>query len=183
MKYREKLGYIALGGLLMLVGMIAANLTPLSAHLQADKFGLIQCTELQVVNSEGRMKAVVGYTGAGGVIDLYGGKENIGDHIKLGINDGIVTSSTSSSLWLNSKGSSVRIGADRYGKASVSLHSEDPYSEQDSDWWAIMRADRNGAGVRIQDDETRWAGMFCGKSVDGSEIWSRAKGGKVRALK
>ena len=32
MKYREKLGYMALGGLLMLVGMLAANLTPLTAQ-------------------------------------------------------------------------------------------------------------------------------------------------------
>ena len=32
MKYREKLGYIALGGLLMLVGMLAASLTPLTAQ-------------------------------------------------------------------------------------------------------------------------------------------------------
>ena len=52
MKYREKLGYMALGGLLMLVGMLAANLTPLTA--QRDSFGEITCTGLRVVDSEGR---------------------------------------------------------------------------------------------------------------------------------
>ena len=54
MKYREKLGYIALGGLLMLVGMLAASLTPLTA--QRESVGEITCTGLRVVNSEGREK-------------------------------------------------------------------------------------------------------------------------------
>ena len=52
MKYREKRGYMALGGLLMLVGMLAANLTPLTA--QRDSFGEITCTGLKVVDSEWR---------------------------------------------------------------------------------------------------------------------------------
>ena len=39
MKYTEKLGYIALGGFLMLVGMLASNLTLLTA--QRETFGEI----------------------------------------------------------------------------------------------------------------------------------------------
>ena len=48
MRYREKVGYIALGGLLMLVGMLATNLTPVGARL--DNFGIITCEELRVVD-------------------------------------------------------------------------------------------------------------------------------------
>ena len=64
MKYREKLGYSALGGLLMLVGMLAANLTPLTA--QRDSFGEITCTGLKVVDSEGNQRVrLTGYPDGG----------------------------------------------------------------------------------------------------------------------
>ena len=63
-KYREKLGYSALGGLLMLVGMLAANLTPLTA--QRDSFGEITCTGLKVVDSEGNQRVrLTGYPDGG----------------------------------------------------------------------------------------------------------------------
>ena len=70
MKYREKLGYMALGGLLMLVGMLAANLTPLTA--QRDTFGEITCTGLKVVNSHGRAKVWLNSNSIGGNIYIYG---------------------------------------------------------------------------------------------------------------
>ena len=55
MKYREKLGYIILGAILMLVGMLAAGLfLPLGAQSQSDgNFGKITCTELEVVSPNG----------------------------------------------------------------------------------------------------------------------------------
>ena len=54
MRYRNNLGYIALGGALMLVGMLAANLTPLTAQKTTGK--RITCTELNVIDSEGYIK-------------------------------------------------------------------------------------------------------------------------------
>ncbi len=66
MKYGERLGYIAVGGLLMLVGMLAANLTPLTA--QRDSFGEITCTGLRVVDSEGNQRvSLMGYP-EGGIV-------------------------------------------------------------------------------------------------------------------
>lgn len=50
--YKEKLGYLAVGGLLVFVGMFAANLSPLTA--QRDTFGDITCTGLRVVDANGR---------------------------------------------------------------------------------------------------------------------------------
>ena len=55
-KYREKLGYIALGGVLMLIGMLAAGLfSPLGAQneVRDAEFGTIICRELNVVEANG----------------------------------------------------------------------------------------------------------------------------------
>ena len=56
MKYREKLGYIVLGGVLMLVGMLAAGLfSPLGAQSRSKgNFDVITCRVLRVVNSDGK---------------------------------------------------------------------------------------------------------------------------------
>ena len=55
MKYREKLGYIIVGGVLMLVGMLTAGLfSPLGSQSQSDgNFGKITCMELEVVSPNG----------------------------------------------------------------------------------------------------------------------------------
>ena len=94
MKYREKLGYIALGGFLMLVGMLAAGLTsPSGAFNNAPDavFGTITCREIKVVDAEGELGAEMrgdeygkggvvrvyskdGKTGASMVIDEHGGR-------------------------------------------------------------------------------------------------------------
>ena len=91
MKYRERLGYIALGGFLMLVGMLAGAFSPLGSHDEkADlNVGEITCTGLSVVDEDGlrvlirNRVAVLGKTGGmasmgidhdgyGGEVRLYG---------------------------------------------------------------------------------------------------------------
>ena len=64
MKYREKLGYIALGGFLMLVGMLAAgSFLPLGAQSESDvRFGKITCTALEMASPD-RGKAFLGGKG------------------------------------------------------------------------------------------------------------------------
>ena len=76
MKYREKLGYIALGGFLMLVGMLAAGLTsPSGAFNNAPDavFGTITCREIKVVDAEGELGAEMrgDEYGKGGVVRVY----------------------------------------------------------------------------------------------------------------
>ncbi len=70
MKCREKLGYIALGGILMLVGMMTANLTPLTA--QKDTFGKITCTGLNVVNPDGTTAVELSIAKHGGTVAVRG---------------------------------------------------------------------------------------------------------------
>jgi hypothetical protein len=52
MIFRQKLTYTALGGLLMLVGMLFSSISPLTA--QKDVFGEITCTKLTVVDKDGK---------------------------------------------------------------------------------------------------------------------------------
>ena len=55
MKYRENLGYVALGGFLMLIGMLAAgSLSPLGAKKEAEDMnvGKLTCSSLKVVDGE-----------------------------------------------------------------------------------------------------------------------------------
>ena len=105
MKFSEKLGYVALGGLLMLAGMLAANLTPLTA--QRDSFGEITCTGLRVVDSEGKQRVglmaspegglvaacdtngnprtmLVGFKGGGKIFVMGHGRE---EHVTIGVDE------------------------------------------------------------------------------------------------
>ena len=54
MNTKQKLAYIAIGGLLVATGMI---ISPLNA--QKDKFGEIECTKLTVVNGEGKASVIL----------------------------------------------------------------------------------------------------------------------------
>ena len=48
MKLRNNLSYIALDGLLMLIGMLASSVFMPNLFAQGDKFGDIECTSLKV---------------------------------------------------------------------------------------------------------------------------------------
>lgn len=86
MKYREKLGYIALGGFLMLVGMLAAGLfTPLRAQndLRDAEFGTITCREIKVVDADGKIGASMGISEDGGIVSVIGN----GGIASMGVNE------------------------------------------------------------------------------------------------
>ncbi|MDE0186037.1 MAG: hypothetical protein OXP71_11400 [Candidatus Poribacteria bacterium] len=53
MKFSHKFGYIALGGALMLIGMIASSIFMPNLIAQRDKFGEIECTGLVVLGPDG----------------------------------------------------------------------------------------------------------------------------------
>ena len=77
MKYREKLGYIALGGFLMLVGMLAAGLSsPIGAFNNPPDavFGTITCEKVRVLDSEGNYSVSINSEEHGGSVGVYGEK-------------------------------------------------------------------------------------------------------------
>ena len=174
MRYREKVGYIALGGLLMLVGMLAANLTPVGARL--DNFGIITCEELRVVDSEGQKMVVLGHSRTGGVIELLGKDEKRLEFISMEAGDG-------AHIYLHSRGNSVGLQAASYFATISATYEEAPSEENRRRDSAIMRADHKGVSVWIEDKTRRRAGMYFGNDADGSQMWSWSKDGKARILK
>ena len=59
MKFRHKLSYTALGGLLMLIGMLASSVFMPNLVVQRDKIGEIECTKLTVVDAEGKSRVIL----------------------------------------------------------------------------------------------------------------------------
>ena len=68
MKFSHKFGYISLGGLLMLIGMIASSVFMPNLFAQKDKFGEIECTALTVVDADGIPSVSIAGRGNGGSV-------------------------------------------------------------------------------------------------------------------
>ena len=79
MKYREKLGYIVLGGMVMLVGILASGLfSPLGAQNEVNDvaFREITCRKIMVVGSDGKVHVVMSAGKDGGLVGVF---DNDGD--------------------------------------------------------------------------------------------------------
>lgn len=70
MKLRNKLSYIALGGLLMLIGMLASSMFMPNLFAQRDKFGEIECASLKIIGKDGspKMWFTTGIAGGGSIM-------------------------------------------------------------------------------------------------------------------
>ena len=75
MIFRQKLLYTALGGVLMLVGMLFSSISPLTA--QKDVFGDIRCSSLSVVDKDGKDVVQLDVSEHGGSVSVWG-KEGLG---------------------------------------------------------------------------------------------------------
>ena len=117
MRYGEKLGYIVLGAILMLVGMLTAGLfSPLGAQNEVVDLnvGEITCTGLKVVDERGNAGIILGSRAGRGMISVldkgevgrveisasqrYGGRVDvygIEETIFVGQDDGILVRRTS----------------------------------------------------------------------------------------
>ena len=69
MNLRQKLLYTGLGGAIMLIGILSANLIP-SLTAQKYTFGEITCTGLKVANPEGDVTLELGFNELGGRIEV-----------------------------------------------------------------------------------------------------------------
>ena len=86
MKFRHKFGYIALGGLLMLIGMIVSSIFMPNLFAQRDRFGEIECTNLRVVDKEGNVKVLISSDESG----RYSSKDREAVFIGADLRGGIV---------------------------------------------------------------------------------------------
>ena len=163
MKYREKLGYIALGGLLMLVGMLAASLTPLETQSEENSnFGEITCTGLKVVDAQGRVRVWLSPGSfMGGNVFVYGAREDgefVGAGLAVGTYGGLISvygrAAGCASMGIDEHGGRVFVfeesgGAPRaamtinkYGHGAVSVHPRESTESR-----AIMTANEYGRGA------------------------------------
>ena len=169
MKYREKLGYMALGGLLMLVGMLAANLTPLTA--QRDTFGEITCTGLKVVDSEGNQRVrLTGYPD-GGIVAACDSNGNLRTSL-VGFEEG-------GKIFVMGHGGEERvtIGVDENG-GQIVVHHKDGKSRV-----AMWSAKDGGQLVVYGKDDKPRADMGVNKHGKGEiSTWGK-KGNRLATLK
>ena len=61
----HKLRYMALGGLLMFIGMLTASVLMPNLVAQRNRFGDIECTSLRVVDKDGMSRVEIGITSDG----------------------------------------------------------------------------------------------------------------------
>ena len=82
MIFRQKLTYTALGGVLMLVGMLFSSISPLTAQkdsVQKEGFGGITCSSLAIVDKEGNTRVYLGSIEEhGGIVYTYGKDGKVG---------------------------------------------------------------------------------------------------------
>ncbi len=57
--YKQKLAYITIGGILMLIGMIASSVLMPSLFAERAKLGDIECTSLRVVDTDGTTRIIL----------------------------------------------------------------------------------------------------------------------------
>lgn len=86
MNFRHKFGYIALGGLLMLIGMMVSSIFMPNLFAQRDRFGEIECTNLRVVDKEGNVKVLISSDESG----RYSSKDREAVFIGADLRGGIV---------------------------------------------------------------------------------------------
>ena len=123
MKYREKLGYIVLGGVLMLVGMLAVNLTPLTA--QKDTFGRITCTGLKVVNPDRTTAVELSIADHGGTVVVRGKDGKIAAAMTIEEYGGTVVvrgkdRKSTAGMNINEDGGNVAV-AGKHGKSTAGM--------------------------------------------------------------
>jgi len=70
-EYKNKFAYMALGGILVVVGMLATSLTT-----RMNRFGLIECTALRVVDKTGNRQILLSASDEGGQVRIYN-KDNV----------------------------------------------------------------------------------------------------------
>ena len=121
MNYRQKLGYMAVGGVLMLIGMVAASIITPNLVAQKDVFGEITCTKLKVSDANGNPVVVL-------LAGERGGRVAVSDKSgHPGIALGIYENGGSIHIWNKSLKQVVGlIASDQGGKIAVFDNAQTP---------------------------------------------------------
>ena len=130
MKLRNKLGYIALGGLLMLIGMLASSAFMPSLFADKDKFGEIECTKLTVIGGEvivsgkdGKTKVLLGGTTSGGAVGV------VGNDGKMKVSLGVMKRGGHAGVMGNDGKWKASLGVTELGNGAVSTWDKNGYRQ------------------------------------------------------
>ena len=173
MKFSHKFGYIALGGLLMLIGMIASSVFMPNLFAQKDKFGDIECTRLTIVDAEGKARVIVGTVG----ILAF----NTDEKVAVWLNPDAVLGG-SVSVYGTGEGGKSLIDSMGRGSASLSIGTDGGMVDvrgEDNIMWASLSTDEQGGAVSLhdKDGETR-AFIGINQSENGGVVSVYGKDGK-----
>ena len=120
MKLRNKLSYMALGGLLMLIGMLASSVfMPNNLIAQRDKFGDIECNSLRVVDADGAVQVILSanWMDKWNTSGVWIGNNSYGGHVVAKGNDG----KREASLSVDVKGGVVDVFGNDKGERMASI--------------------------------------------------------------
>lgn len=133
--WKQKAGLMGLGSIFTIFGMaFAIGFLP-SVTAQRDNFGEIKCTELWVVDAEGRKMALLGSHEHGGVVTVYGkGGKSTATLIVDEVGGRVST-------YGKGKGGAVLAG-DEYGGV-ISIHDENGKSR------GLLGIDNNGGFIQF----------------------------------
>ena len=113
MKLRYKLSYIALGGLLMLIGILASSVFMPNLFAQRDRFGDIECTKLTIVGDKGIPLIELNSNHRRGSITVHHVNENYG-YVSIGV-DGWLRSQGGFISVVGRNGENAMLGISDYG--------------------------------------------------------------------
>ena len=120
--YKQKLAYIALGGVLMLMGMIASSVLMPSLFAQRDNFEHIQCNSLRIVDNEGAPKVWIG--GALGRVSLDSGTIIVNGKDSAGVQIGCDTNGNGIVEIFGKGNGKATIGINEFGNGSMSTYDK-----------------------------------------------------------
>ena len=176
MKYREKLGYIALGGFLMLVGMLTAGLfAPLGAQneVRDTEFGTITCRHIDVVDEEGNLRVMLGTIGTKGLVSVLGKDFRVVAEMNSHEHGGAVI------VRGKGGGQAEMSGTERGGWIAVS-GKEESVQGQASVPHAVMTLKERGGSVFVRGADGEMATMALGKY--GGEVVVRTRDGRIASM-
>ena len=156
MNTKERLGYMAIGGILVLVGLCLASVLPLGAQSEDEKFGEITCTRLTVLSPDGNPAVLMHADGEAGAINVWAPDGKSG--VRLDIDD-----EKGGNVYVYGKGeSSVMLGITGNG-GFVSVDGQDGKSA------ATLSIEEYGGQVSVRDEDGKRLGAL-GVDEQGGEV-------------
>ena len=158
MNYVQKLGYIALGGVIAIAGMMAASVFTPNLVAQKDVFDEIRCRKLVVENADGKFAVRLGIDQGSGVVAVRDRTGNYGVSLHAAEGGGgidIDGKKSAMSLIANQLGGIVTVFSDNTGISLITTKggSSVKVDDEKGNDAVILRGEKHGGSVTVFDSE------------------------------